>query len=672
MSEAIMALITPVLDDRKFQDIVDEAKKRIPHYCPQWTDHNLSDPGVTLIELFAWMTDIILYRLNQVPDLHYIKFLEMLGINLREPAPAQAPVTFWLSEPQPAAVIIPAGTEVASTQTETQPSIIYTTKRDLQIQNPRWATVVSRVTGDEGKKKYRKHKLRSLQDDYEFVEIFSPVPQLNDAMYFGFENDMSHHILRLDLGCDQEVVVGIDPNRPPYVWEAAVGEEEISWAPCYVESDNTRGMNVAGTIQLHLPKLSKARLAEQELFWVRVRITRDKAQLIDQDGIQPYEISPQLRHVLITTWGGTVLAEHAREVRREFLGRSEGVPGQRFRLQHGPVLRREADEVLVVQSEGEPLQTWHEVSDFAESGADDRHYTLDSIVGEIRFGPAIRQPDGTIKFYGAVPARGSNLIFEKYRYGGGLEGNVQAGILNTLKTSIPYVARVENRFSGWGGLDAETLEDAMVRAPALLRSRQRAVTADDFEFLARQALPATIGRVKCLQPRPADRGRVAPGLVYVLVIPRIPEPGRRIDLQELELGKEDVTALQAFLDERRLLTTQVEVRSPAYQGACVTVALGTVPGAAKAGAEAAVLKKLYSFLNPLIGGPQGKGWPFGRDLYVSDIYQSLQGIPGVQFIRGLELFSANQEGAPEGKPVDYLDLTSHGVIVSGVHTVAIV
>src|SRR5512139_3721192 len=107
-----MALPVPKLDDRQFQDIVDEAKKRIPYYCREWTDHKVSDPGITLIELFAWMTDIILYRLNQVPDLHTINFLNLMGITLREPSPACAPITFWLSEPQPFAIKIPSGTEV--------------------------------------------------------------------------------------------------------------------------------------------------------------------------------------------------------------------------------------------------------------------------------------------------------------------------------------------------------------------------------------------------------------------------------------------------------------------------------------------------------------------------------------------------------------------------------
>ena len=94
-----MGLPTRNLDDRTFQDIVDEAKKRIAASCPDWTDHNVSDPGITLVELFAWMTDMILYRLNQVPEKNYIKFMELLGLKLREPEPGRTDVTIYLSSP---------------------------------------------------------------------------------------------------------------------------------------------------------------------------------------------------------------------------------------------------------------------------------------------------------------------------------------------------------------------------------------------------------------------------------------------------------------------------------------------------------------------------------------------------------------------------------------------
>jgi hypothetical protein len=90
------ALPAPDLDDRRFQDLVDDAKRLVQQRCPEWTDHNVSDPGVTLIELFAWMTDQLLYRLNRVPDRHYVKFLELSGVRATRPPP-RAGVTFWLS-----------------------------------------------------------------------------------------------------------------------------------------------------------------------------------------------------------------------------------------------------------------------------------------------------------------------------------------------------------------------------------------------------------------------------------------------------------------------------------------------------------------------------------------------------------------------------------------------
>ena len=94
-----MSLPAPNLDDRTFQDIVDDVKRQIGRRCPEWTDHNVSDPGVTLIELFAWMTEMTLFRLNQVPEKNYIKFLEMIGVSLEPPAPAQTDLRFRLSRP---------------------------------------------------------------------------------------------------------------------------------------------------------------------------------------------------------------------------------------------------------------------------------------------------------------------------------------------------------------------------------------------------------------------------------------------------------------------------------------------------------------------------------------------------------------------------------------------
>src|SRR5688572_2920170 len=105
-----MALPVPKLDDRRFQDLVDDAKRLVQQRCPEWTDHNVSDPGVTLIETFAFVADQLIYRLNRVPDRTYVKFLELIGVRLFPPTPARTDATFWLTGPQPDVVRIAAGT----------------------------------------------------------------------------------------------------------------------------------------------------------------------------------------------------------------------------------------------------------------------------------------------------------------------------------------------------------------------------------------------------------------------------------------------------------------------------------------------------------------------------------------------------------------------------------
>jgi predicted phage baseplate assembly protein len=214
----------------------------------------------------------------------------------------------------------------------------------------------------------------------------------------------------------------------------------------------------------------------------------------------------------------------------------------------------------------------------------------------------------------------------------------------------------------------------MVRVPALLRSRERAVTEADYEFLARQALPGSIGRVKCLQPRSSDTGRVAgrvdPSLVYVLVIPRVPHPSARLYPEQLKLNPEHKETLSTYLDERRLLTTRLEVRDPAYYWVSVEVKVRALSNDVQTKVEADVLSRLYAFLNPLTGWTDGQGWPFGRPIHVSEVHQCLQGLADVMFVSGLEMFQV-QEGK-RGNAVDSIELVAHGVVASGAHHVTFV
>jgi predicted phage baseplate assembly protein len=128
-----MALPSPNLDDRRFQQFVDDAKRYIQQRAPEWTDHNVSDPGVTLVETVAHMADQIVYRLNRVPEKNHLAFLDLVGITLFPPSAARTDVTFWLSAPQEEPVLMPVGTEVATVRTESEEAVVFATERELTV-----------------------------------------------------------------------------------------------------------------------------------------------------------------------------------------------------------------------------------------------------------------------------------------------------------------------------------------------------------------------------------------------------------------------------------------------------------------------------------------------------------------------------------------------------------
>jgi len=149
-----MPLPAPNLDDRTFQDIVDETKRRIPEYCPAWTNHNLSDPGVALIELFAWMTEMVLYRLNQVPDRLYTKFLDLIGIQPFAAGVARTDLTFWLTTILDRPVIVPEGTVVAA-DAGVGAEVLFSTLQDLRIEPPQLVAALTGTGSGAGEQQYR-------------------------------------------------------------------------------------------------------------------------------------------------------------------------------------------------------------------------------------------------------------------------------------------------------------------------------------------------------------------------------------------------------------------------------------------------------------------------------------------------------------------------------------
>jgi len=365
------------------------------------------------------------------------------------------------------------------------------------------------------------------------------------------------------------------------VWEFWAGSE---WRPLKLLFDDTLAFTRPGFVRLKLPgkgEIVTAKLGaitDKLRAWLRARLVASA-----------YEAPP----VLALVRANAVPAMAAQTVLDEVLGGSDGTPNQVFALSSIPVL----DGTLQLQvDEGTGFVTWTEADDFAGAGPNDLVYLLDPTTGQIRFGDGVN--------HGHIPvanlsAPASSIVARSYQFGGGARTNIEAGTPLTLMTGIVGIdaGKIANPLAAYGGRDEETLAAAKQRAPQALKSHDRAVTAEDFELLAKEAGP--IRRAVALPlVHPDFPGTEVPGVVTVIVVPDVasptpmPSPGL-------------LRAVCAYLDARRLITTELYVIAPTY----VPVAI-TLDVLAQADADVSVVKQavedaITGFLDPRSGGSDG-------------------------------------------------------------------
>ncbi|WP_139983209.1 putative baseplate assembly protein [Nocardioides litoris] len=650
-----MPLPTPALDDRTFQDIVDEAKRMIPRFCPEWTNHNVSDPGVALIELFAWMSEMVLYRVNQVPERLYTHFLNMVGIQPFPPSVASTNLTFWLSAVLEAPVVVPSGTEVmtvAGASAGREDPVVFSTVTDLVIAPPVLETAKV-TTVLEG-------RVEDVWDDLRFSTegartFASSTMTAGDTFCLGFADSLAGMVLRLSVTAEAEGI-GVDPRNPPIAWEVWNGE---GWIAADVYEDTTGGLNRAGEIVLLVPvEHQPLSIGNRTAHWLRARL------LPTASGRPTYQASPRLQRVEVSALGGTVPAEHAETAEAEQLGRSEGAPAQKFAVAHAPVLpRREGETVRVV--DGEHVHEWTEVADFSGSDHRDRHYVWDSSTGEVVFGPSVRYPDGSVRQHGAIPRDGAFVEVTGYRHGGGSRGNVGARTLTLLRSTVPFVSGVTNLRAATGGVDAETVAEAKVRGPLALRTGQRAVTAGDYERLTLEASPQ-VARARC---RSARRGN---GTVQLLVVPQVRGDVGGHGIDDFAISDSLMRTISDHLDRHRVVGTSAEVTTPFYQGVSVVALVHGAPGRPQGLVKQRAVDALNRFINPLTGGPDSAGWPFDADLNVAGITQLLESVEGVERVEEALLFEYDlRTGRRLGAAKDVVRLDRQSLFLSAAHQVVV-
>lgn len=647
-----------VLDDVRFQELVSEARSRIVRHAPDWTEHNVSDPGITLIELFAWLTEILSYRIDRIPARLHLALLGLIGVRPGEAQTATAELRFMLA--QPGGALIPAGTEVASTRAAGGELIVFQTTEDLEISQRR--LVACALQRGDTYTAMRLDGERALAPDSPQA-LFGDPPAAGAALMLGFDQPIAQLVIRVAVDCSQAQAQEVDPFAPPLAWEASGPAGE--WLAASVVSDETGAFLLgAGTITVEVPAgATLASFAGQDLHWLRCRLIEGSPLGTGQR----YLRSPELAALTAAVAGGTVAAGHACTVSEELIGTSYGVSGSSYQLQHRPVLPLGPGEVLQVRERGaRDWVSWRRVDSFATSAPYDQHFMLDSAVAEVRFGPAIRQPDGGWRRYGAVAPAGAAIRMSRYRHGGGAAGNVAPRTLQMLPTPIEAVASVTNPRAASGGVDAESLQSVSERAQIEIRARTRAVTAGDFEALT-LAASSDVARALCVSP---DGGRA----IRVHVLPRVAGAGRKLELADLTPGPQLMATLAAALNEWRLLGTSIRVLPVAFKAVSVVVDLRASPRATLERVQTDVEHALYVYLNPLTGGSPagpGEGWPRGRALNQGELFGIVYAIEGVEFVNILRMYETDlRTGQQAPRPIEsQLPIGPDELIASGKHIV---
>lgn len=681
-----MPLELPSIDDRKYQDILAEAMARIRVHNPEWNNYNDSDPGITLLQLFAFMSESLLYRANLIPERNRVKFLSLLGIPLQAAAAASGLVTISNVKAPVKTLTLPADQELRAGK------LPFRSQDAIDVLPVEAALYVKRMSAqDDARMRAYWETLYAGQAEvgqlqfYETVPVAAPedpanLPTLDLGDAASIDRGVWIALLardadgiksartelggrQLNLGmypapdCDPfcEVPAGdrqADLQDLPLVFEIASGSLTADGRPKYlplqasIDDDLLKRPGIArltlpGADKIGVweytdpltagtgdypPLLDDPKVQARLVTWLRVRLARETAG----SGMQAR-----------FHWLGVncVRVSQRARARSETLGRGNGEPDQAFRLVNTPVL---ADSVrLTVNGEA-----WTRIDDLLRAppevtvhdprqppggnptlNGEPRVFTVDRESGVIRFGDGI---------HGARVPRDA-VIRASYDYGGGAAGNVNIGAINKA-TVLPAGYQIGNPLPTWGGAEAESVADAERNIPRYLQHQDRLVTGQDFTDIARRTPGVDIGRVELLplfDPRLGQDG--VPGMATLLIVPAadalhpdFPQPDQRM-LQQV----------CTHLAPRRLITTELHVRGPEYVPLVISIGIEIAPGHDVPTVREAVNSGLRGFLSPLTGGRDGSGWPLAKSVVQRELWAEATRIAGVSYVNELLLGDAN-------------------------------
>lgn len=683
-----MPIPLPNLDDRRWADLVEQGRALVPLYSPEWTDHNASDPGVTLMELFAWVAEMDLFHLNRISDRQKRRMLALLGIRPEPPKPARAFVQLR-SKTGAASISLPTAVEFAGSNLAGDPVAFRSTGAvnviDARLRAVQWRDAAGF------------HNVTPAVSRSEALPLFGDDPAPGAELYLGLDKGLpagdwvrfAFCLAGEKAGWAERARILVEKNAtklPPHhsvrtQWEYFTGS---NWVALEAR-DDTRSFTSTGGVELRATQSMTAQTlgsVAEPLNYIRVRFTgggydappvAERILLNGIEAIQAVEpwvslsIAPGAvvtgsaapgqtigfdfkmegpliseltidpapaadpKFTLLAFTAPTALLNGTLMIAAMACGQGSGDPSQVVTLPKHPVVE---GTVRLFSRENPAWRAWDRRDDFGASRRSDAHFQLDTTTGEFTFGDGEHgrtAPDGAVLFVTC-----DLTAAEQGQLGSGQITRMADSPHNRAILSDSAVLTdiaVTNPLPTEGGAAAETLAHAIGRAIELREAPLRAVTVPDFEAIALSTPGTNIARVTA-RPNlyPGLDCIAAPGVVTVLVVPAMPGPGPRPSAGLLA----EVTAR---LERRRIIGTRVIVAGPGFLRVAVRAQVKAFPSVQKTRLRDDIISAVNAFFNPLKGGPDGTGWPFGRDVYRSEILQVLDEASGVDHVVSLDLLA---------------------------------
>jgi len=605
-----MALTIPNLDTKDFNHFVEENQASLPALAPEWTDYNLSDPGITLLELFSWLSDINIYRLNRVDNKHLLKYLKLLGSQPKSVVPS----TVWLSfETIMNKTTISKNSTFMAQPHNSDLTIPFIIERDIQLHTSS-LTEIS-LKNERGSIQYENARFPIFF--YPFGELTGEKSHFELLFDNAINDDFSLTFILYEEGLPQLNYDSSFKVSPSAVlsWSYCLDEKSDTWQNLDVE-DDTHGFSISGTFYFSKPASAYRRI---------------RCVLLDGR----FENAPRVQNILTNT----IQAIQIKKNSAPFDKKGTGLSHQTITLAHQPVLK--INELKVNN------KIWLEADALELHNHHQKIYTIDKTTGVIQFGDNVH----------GMPLPYQATVDVAYESSYGIKGNITPYAQWSSET-LPTGVQIKNHFSAQGGKEPQSIDEAFIAFQKELQTPSQAVTAGDFEYLALHTPNLRVARAKA-HAIPDEN------LVKVTVIP--------FSLQDKPYPtKNFLKTVCRYLEKQRLITTQIEVIPPHYVLVSITVEIKLKGGFKEDAAKRSIEQCISTFLHPLTGWKDGKGWPFGQDVYRSDIYSLLEEHRAVDCVNYLDIQAEGKQNSEGSITLNENELTlshQHKISFSNPHQV---